>query len=99
MNNYILGSHCSLLPMGDETVGLGNELRTKRLGTKRPDTVRSLTLFRLFTFGYLMPSFLQYISFYFNINIATFVGFQIAVYAYVVLRTFTYTNQVDRVNA
>ena len=32
------------------------------------------------------------ISFYFNINIATFVGFQIAVYAYVVLRNFTYTS-------
>ena len=28
----------------------------------------------------------------FNINIATFVGFQIVVYAYVVLRTFTYTS-------
>ena len=25
MNKYILGSHCSLLPMGDETVGLGDE--------------------------------------------------------------------------
>ena len=49
--------------------------------------VRSSTLF---TFGYpnLMLSLLQYISFYFNINIATFVGFQIAIYAYVVLRTF-----------
>ena len=35
-----------------------------------------------------MLSFLQYISIYFNINIATFVGFQIAVYAYVVLRHF-----------
>ena len=34
-----------------------------------------------------MLSLLQYISFYFNINIATFVGFQIAVCAYVVLRT------------
>ena len=46
----------------------------------------------LFTFGYpnLMLSLLQYISFYFNIKIATFVGFQIAVYTYVVLRTFTY---------
>ena len=54
-------------------------------------TVRSSTLF---TFGYpkLMLSLLQYISFYFNINIGTFVGFQIAVYAYVVLRTFTYTS-------
>ena len=43
----------------------------------------------LFTFGYpnLMVSLLQYISFYFNINIATFVG---TVFAYVVLRTFTY---------
>ena len=53
--------------------------------------VRSSTLF---TFGYpnLMLSLLQYIIFYFNINIATFVGFQIAVYAYVVLRTFTYTS-------
>ena len=53
------------------------------------DVVRSSTLF---TFGYpnLMLSLLKYISFYFNINIATFVGFQIAVYAYVVLRTFTY---------
>ena len=32
------------------------------------------------TFGYanLMQSLQQYISFYFNINIATFVGFQIA---------------------
>ena len=52
--------------------------------------VRSPTLF---TFGYpnLMLSLLQYISFYFNINIATFVGFQIAVFANVVLRTFTYT--------
>ena len=49
--------------------------------------VRSSTLF---TFGYpnLMLSLLQYISFYFNINIATFVCFQIAIYAYVVLRTF-----------
>ena len=36
----------------------------------------------LFTFGYpnLMLSLLQYISFYFNINIAIFVVFQIAVY-------------------
>ena len=33
-----------------------------------------------------MLSLLQYISFYFNINFAAFVGFQIAVYAYVVLR-------------
>ena len=40
-----------------------------------------------------MLSLLQYISFYFNINIATFVGFQIAVYAYVVLQA-----QVARVN-
>ena len=48
----------------------------------------------LFTFGYpnLMLSMLQYISFYFNINIATFDCFQIAIYAYVVLRTFTYTS-------
>ena len=47
-----------------------------------------------------MLSFLQYISIYFIINIATFVGFQIVVYAYVVLRTFTYTSrQVARVNA
>ena len=38
-----------------------------------------------------MLSLLQYISFYFNINFAAFVGFQIAVYAYVVLRIFTYT--------
>ena len=55
----------------------------------RFNIVRSWTLF---TLGYpnLMLSLLQYISFYFNINIATFVGFQIAVYAYVVLRTFTY---------
>ena len=55
--------------------------------------VRSSTLF---TFGYpnVMLSFLQYISSYFNINIATFVGFQIVVYAYVVLRTFTYTSPV-----
>ena len=53
--------------------------------------VRSSTLF---TFGYpnLMLSLLQYISFYFNIDIATFVCFQIAIYAYVVLRTFTYTS-------
>ena len=45
-------------------------------------------------FGYpnLMLSLLQYISSYFNINMATFVGFQIAIYAYVVLRIFTYTN-------
>ena len=44
--------------------------------------VRSSTLF---TFGYpnLILPLLQYISFYFNINIATFVAFQIAVYAYV----------------
>ena len=47
--------------------------------------VRSSTLF---TFGYpnVMLSLLQYIRVYFNINIAAFVGFQIAVYAYVVLR-------------
>ena len=32
----------------------------------------------------------QYIGFYFNIKITTFVGFQIAVYTYVVLNTFTY---------
>ena len=36
-------------------------------------------------------SLVKYLSFYFNINIVTFVGFQIAVHAYVVLRTFTYT--------
>ena len=43
---------------------------------------------------------LQYISFYYNINIATFVGFQIAVYAYVVLRILLHTQaQVARVNA
>ena len=43
----------------------------------RFNVVRSPTLF---TFGYpnLKLSLLQYISFYFNINIATFVGFQIA---------------------
>ena len=54
----------------------------------RFNIVRSLTLF---TFGYpnLMLSLLQYISFCFNINIATFVG---TVFAYVVLRTFTYTS-------
>ena len=47
-----------------------------------------------------MLSLLQYISFYFNINIATFVGFQIVVYAYIVLHTFTYTQaQVAWVNA
>ena len=49
-----------------------------------------------------MLSLLQYINFYFNINIATFVDFEIAVYAYVVLRTFTYSctqGQVARVNA
>ena len=42
----------------------------------------------LFTFGYsnLMLSLLPYISFYFNINIATFVGFQIAVYCMHTLR-------------
>ena len=66
----------------------------------RFNIVRSSTLF---TFGYpnLMLSFLQYISSYFNINIATFVGFQIAIYAYVVLRcrTFTYTRPSSRVNA
>ena len=56
----------------------------------RLNIVRNSTLF---TFGYpnLMLSLLQYISFYFNINIAiniaTFVGFQIIVFAYVVLRT------------
>ena len=40
----------------------------------------------LFTFGYpnLTLSMLQYISFYFNIDIATFDCFQIAIYAYVV---------------
>ena len=45
------------------------------------------------TFGYphLMLPLLQYISFYFNINIATFVGFLITVHAYFVLRTFTFT--------
>ena len=32
-----------------------------------------------------MISLSQYISFYFNINIATFVAFQIALYAYVVV--------------
>ena len=44
---------------------------------------------------------IQYINFYFTIYIATtFVSFQIAVYAYIVLRTFTYkTGQVARVNA
>ena len=54
----------------------------------RFNIVRSSTLF---TIGYpnLMISLPQYISFYFNINIATFVGFQIALYAYFVLRTFT----------
>ena len=53
------------------------------------DVVRSSTLF-IFGYPNLMLSLLKYISFYFNINIATFVGFQIAVYAYVVLRTFTH---------
>ena len=64
----------------------------------RFNMVRSSTLF---TFGYpnLMLSLLQYIIFHFKINIATFVGFQIAVYAYVVLSTFTYTTQVARVHA
>ena len=39
----------------------------------------------------LMLSLLQYIRFHFNINIfvASFIRFQIAVYAYVVLRSFT----------
>ena len=46
-----------------------------------------------------MLSLLQYITFYFNINMATFVGFQIAVYAYIVLRTFTHTSPSSRVNA
>ena len=60
------------------------------LKSMRFNIVRSSTLF---TFGYQnsMLSSLQYVSFYFNINIATFVGFQIVVYAYRVLRTFTYT--------
>ena len=61
------------------------------------NVVRSSTLF---TLGYpnLMPSLLQYISFYFNINIATFVSFQIVVYmyAYVVLRTRKPVNQFSR---
>ena len=50
-----------------------------------------MTLVSFETIYYLL-SLLQYISFYFNIKIATFVGLQIAVYAYVVLRTFTYTS-------
>ena len=50
--------------------------------------------FLLFTTGFylnLMLSLLQYIRFHFNINIfvASFIRFQIAVYAYVVLRSFT----------
>ena len=49
----------------------------------------------LFTFGYpnLILSLLQYISFYFNINIATFVGFQIAVFAYVVHAAYFYIHK------
>ena len=43
-----------------------------------------------------MLSLLQYISFYFNINIATFVGFQIAVYANVLLRARKSVNQFSR---
>ena len=57
----------------------------------RFNIVRSSTLYT-FRHPNLMLSLLQYISFQFNIDIATFVGFRIAVYAYVVLRTFTYTS-------
>ena len=57
-------------------------------------TLVSIETNSLFTFEFpnLMLSLLQYISFYFNINLATFVGFQTAVFAYVVLRNFTYTS-------
>ena len=69
--------------------------KSSKLSTNTYSIVRRSTSF---TFGYpnLMLSLLQYISFYFNINIATFVGFQIAKYAYAVLRTQA---QVARVNA
>ena len=50
--------------------------------------VRSSTLFR-FRYPNLMLSLLQYISI--AIHIAIFVCFQIAIYAYAVLRTFTFT--------
>ena len=68
----------------------------RNLNFKSTSTVvRSSTLF---TFGYpnLMRSLLQYISFYFNINIATFIGFQIAVYAYVVLGARKSVDQFSR---
>ena len=42
-------------------------------------------------FNTLNKALIQYCS-HFNINIATFVAFQIAVYAYVVQRAFTYTS-------
>ena len=56
----------------------------------RFNIIRSSTLFT-FRYTNLMVSFLQYISFYFNIDIATFVGFQIAVFVYVELRKFLHT--------
>ena len=58
----------------------------------RFNIVRSTTMF---TFGYpnLMLSLLRYISFYFNINIATFVDFQIAVFAYVVHAAYFYIHK------
>ena len=40
----------------------------------------------------------QYVSFYLNINMVSFVGFHIAVYAYVVLRIYVYIHFVTIVS-
>ena len=44
-----------------------------------------------------MLSLLQYISFYFNVNIATFVCFQIAVYAYIAILMTSLLQYLDDV--
>ena len=68
--------------------------------TKQDAVSRIVRSSTLFTLGYpnLMLSLLQYISFYLNINIATFVSFQIAVYMHTLCCVLLHT-QVARVNA
>ena len=92
-NNRTADGYDDMFTSGCNLIVCLNRRLNRRLNVGRISQWYRVCSSTFFTFGYpnLMLSFLQYISISFNIDIATFVGFQTAVYTYVVLRTFTYT--------
>ena len=74
--------------LGDVALDVVDSIKERCLQLHTPIWISKLLQYIATIYCYNI--LLQYISFYFNINIATFVNFQIAVYVlYVVLRTFT----------